>query len=105
MKSLKTITFSPLFGLRNSALTFLRTPPKSTSADFPATSTTIPTRARHIPTNLTFVGHSLKVAGKIVLCFGSRGIRGDDAAFRVCERLKGKVEGITFKKCESPIDI
>jgi len=45
------------------------------------------------------------VAGKIVLCFGSEVVDGDDAAFRVCETLSGKIPGIVFKKCESPMDV
>jgi hypothetical protein len=42
---------------------------------------------------------------KIVLCFGSFGAEGDDIAFKICERLEGKMSGVIFKKCISPMDI
>ncbi len=42
---------------------------------------------------------------KTVLCFGSLGMEGDDAAFSVCEELAGNIEDVRFVRCESPMDV
>lgn len=42
---------------------------------------------------------------KTVLCFGSDGLEGDDIAFLVYKELEGKIGGVRFVKCDSPLDV
>ena len=42
---------------------------------------------------------------KTVLCFGSEGLEGDDIAFLVYKELEGKIGGVRFVKCDSPLDV
>ncbi|MBN2330560.1 MAG: hypothetical protein JXC85_01985 [Candidatus Aenigmarchaeota archaeon] len=42
---------------------------------------------------------------KTVLCFGSGGIEGDDAAFDVCRELVGHSDDVQFVMCDTPMDI
>ena len=42
---------------------------------------------------------------KTVLCFGSEDFKGDEIAFSVCKELVGKVEGVRFVRCDTPMDV
>jgi hypothetical protein len=45
---------------------------------------------------------------KTVLCFGSESVdKGvcDDKAFLVCKELDGRVEGVRFVRCDSPMEV